>query len=121
MRLSRKAKKYVNNYFVPSGLLVVISWVSKLGICYDKNFIHEYFTDKFCYTTRSCSWENGSINNINTSSCQFVHLCYIKISKYGFNDGNFKLDDCLYLIRITIFDGICYDITIQTFNNLQVF
>ena len=31
MRLSRKAKKYVNNYFVPSGLLVIISWVNKLG------------------------------------------------------------------------------------------
>ena len=28
LHLKRKANKYLQNYFVPSGLLVVISWVS---------------------------------------------------------------------------------------------
>ena len=27
IRLQRKVEKYVNNYFIPAGLLVIISWV----------------------------------------------------------------------------------------------
>ena len=62
MRLSRKAKKYVNNYFVPSGLLVVISWVSKqllqitIIIMNSNYFMVLLQIDKLCYSPRSCSW-----------------------------------------------------------------
>ena len=77
--------------------------------------------DKFCDTPRSCPWKNGTTYNANTCSCEFIHLHHIKITKYGFHDCYFKLDDCLHIICITIFDGICHDFAFQTLDNIQVF
>ena len=60
IRLDRNLRKYMMNYYIPSGLLVTASWVSfssKFHSNLKKKFL--FFSAKFCNSYRLSSWKNG--------------------------------------------------------------
>lgn len=74
IHLMRKPMKILIDYFIPSGLLVIVSWViisNRLVHILPKVLISlsYQFSDQFCYTTRSCTWTNDTINNFALMPC----------------------------------------------------
>ena len=83
IKFQRKFQRYIDAYYFPSGILVVLSWVSNfllptmdLGLIKSSIFsclisikvkislMYEFFAkDWLCYSTRSNSWQNGFANN----------------------------------------------------------
>ena len=65
IKFQRNLYKYIVNYYIPSGLLVSISWVNnhyRSIILADDQALYYYISDKFCYPPRCSSWSNRSPN-----------------------------------------------------------
>ena len=91
INLERNIYKYIWNYYIPSGLLVSISWVSILWkiIFYKKKFmlfLFLFFKDKFCDSTRCGAWSYCPIDYHIFSNDKYFHNGHCQISAYRIFD-----------------------------------
>ena len=85
VKLKRYVQKYILNYFMPSGLLVLVSWVStsyffKLNFSEFKKGVKLTFLDQLCHTTRTNSWKNCLAYYSFFMPHQYVCIHYFKNS-----------------------------------------
>ena len=90
INLERNIYKYIWNYYIPSGLLVSISWVSKYFVENYENyfllkkkfmlFFISFFKDKFCDSTRCGTRSYCPIDYHIFSNDKYFHNGHCKIS-----------------------------------------
>ena len=104
IHLARKSNKYIQNYFIPSGIMVIMSWVSFIfNITQTKNlFLKQYvISDQLCGATRGRSWKNGTLDYFSFGSDQPFCKLYQRISQCRFIDIGFSVDVLMYFSHLS--------------------